>query len=67
MNKELWLLFWEQLQEDIADVLQHNILNFSTLIGAIMLYTKICKPQYYEIVADFANSYLIAMRGNSKQ
>lgn len=66
MNKDIWAVFWNQLQEDVADVLQNNILNFSTLIGAMMLYTKICKPQYYDIVADFANSYLIAMRSTTK-
>lgn len=66
MNKDIWVSFWNQLQEDVADVLQNNILNFSTLIGAMMLYTKICKPQYYDIVADFANSYLIAMRSTTK-
>lgn len=66
MNKDIWAMFWNQLQEDIADVLQNNILNFSTLIGAMMLYTKLCKPHYYDIVADFANSYLIAMRSTTK-
>lgn len=58
-NKELWHAFWQTLQSDIADTLQNNILNFSTLVAAISLYIKICNPQYSQIADNFMTSYLL--------
>lgn len=57
-NKEIWKNFWLKFQFDIADTLQNNILNFSSLIALISLYIKTFHPTYSAVADNFMMSYL---------
>lgn len=59
IDKNIWISFWIKLQEDIADTLQNNILNFSTLVAIISLYVKIFFPEHSTDVDNFMMSYLL--------
>lgn len=61
-DKNIWVTWWNKLQQDAADCLQEQIFNLATLIGAVMIYVKLFKPQYYEAVASFANGYLLVAK-----
>ncbi len=57
-NKDIWLDFWIKLQQDIADCLQDNILNFSSLVGLCMIFVHVNLPEYSKEIDAFATSYL---------
>ena len=60
-NKKIWSEFWDQFQLDVADVLQNNILNFSTLVALVNIWVEIYHPNYSKMVNTFSTSYLLVI------
>lgn len=60
-NQRTWSEFWEKLQQDTADTLQNNILNFSTLVAGVSAYIKVFHPQYSEMANDLMLTYLTVL------
>ncbi|HRG62205.1 MAG TPA: hypothetical protein PLP75_04190 [Burkholderiales bacterium] len=60
-NQQTWSDFWDKLQQDTADTLQNNILNFSTLVAGVSAYIKVFHPQYSEMANDMMLTYLTVL------
>lgn len=59
IDKEYWAKWWINLQHDIGDVLQNNLLNFSTLVLMIKIYFETFHPEYVKVVGGFVDGFLL--------